>query len=171
MNIQTRTAARELFDAGVSRNEIARRLDLDPATVTRWARSEGLEFDRSSTEQATKAHVVDLVAARIRLAEKMSAVAEEMLDEVNEEYLVFSFGGKDNTYAEHTLPAAPVEVKRSIVVTAGIAFDKLTRIVEKDNGGLGETVGVIELFASNLTAAAEMLRAQGETPLGDDDAA
>ncbi|WP_090710312.1 hypothetical protein [Mycetocola miduiensis] len=163
MNEQTRTEARALFDAGLSRNEIARRLDLDPATITRWARGEGIEFDRSATEAAVKAHTVDLAAARITLAEKMAAVAEKMLDEVDDPYLVYNFGGKENDYNEHLLDTAPVEVKRSIVVTAGIAFDKLTRIVEKSDNGLEQAVGVLDTIAEGFAAAADRYREETTT--------
>ncbi|TFC92053.1 MULTISPECIES: hypothetical protein [Cryobacterium] len=162
MNDQTRALARSLFVSGLSRNEIARQLDLDPATITRWAKAAGLEFDRSATEAAVKAHTIDLAAARIRLAEKMLSASETMLDQIDDEYLVYNFGGKDNTYEEHTLTSAPVEVKRSIVVTAGITFDKLTRIVEKDNGGLEQAVGVLDQIADGFKAAAEKYRS--ETP-------
>jgi len=170
MNEETRAKARELFAAGTSRNRIARELDLDPATVTRWAQSEGLEFDRSETEMATRARTIDLAEARVRLAQKMVVAAEDMLDRLDAPFLVYNFGGKDNTYVEHVLESAPVEVVRNAVTTAGIAFDKVTRIVEKDNGGLEGTLGVLDALAGNLAAAAERLRAEGETPAGDADA-
>lgn len=165
MNPETRKRARELFDAGQSRNAIARELDLDPATVTRWAKAEGLEFDRGATEAATRAHTIDLAAGRTRLAEKMLSAAEDMLDRIDDPYLVYNFGGKDNTYEERTLDTAPVEVRRSIIVTAGITFDKLTRIVEKGTGSTDAAAGVLDQVASALAAAADAIRAEDETPV------
>lgn len=124
--------ARELFDRELSCRAIAKELGVAPSTISRWAKSEGLEFDRAATQAAVKAHTVDLAAVRIRLATKMAAAAEDMLDRLDDPYLVYNFGGKDNDYNEHTLDEAPVEVRRSTVVTAGIAFDKLTRIVDAE---------------------------------------
>lgn len=158
MNDETRRRARELFDAGMSRNAIARELDVDPATITRWAKREGVEFDRSATAAATKAHTIDLAAGRVRLAEKMLAASEAMLDKIDDSYLVYNFGGKDNTYEQQILDSAPVEVRRNIITTAGITFDKLTRIVEKDTGGVDGAVGVLDQVGHALVAAAAALR-------------
>lgn len=158
-----RTEARRLFDAGLSCRAIADNLKVSPSTISRWAKQEGLKFDRSKVEAAVKAHTVDLAAARIRLAEKMSAAAEEMLDHINDPYLVFSFGGKENDYNEHTLDSAPVETRRNIVTTAGIAFDKLTRIVEKSDDGLEDALGVIGTLAVGFEEIARIARATQET--------
>jgi transposase-like protein len=158
MNDETRSRARVLFDEGMSRNSIARELDLDPATVTRWARSEGLEFDRAASAAASKARAVDLAAGRIRLAEKMLAAAEDMLDRIDDEYVVYNFGGKDNTFEQRTLESAPVEVRRNVITTAAITFDKLTRIVERENGGLEQAVGVLDQIAEGFKAAADKYR-------------
>jgi len=85
-----------------------------------------------------------------------------MLDQIDDAYLVYNFDGKKNTYNEHQLESAPVEVKRSIIVTAAITFDKLTRIVERDNGGLEQAQGVLDQLAAGFAATAEQYRA--ETP-------
>lgn len=53
-----------LHAQGLGRNEIARRLGMRPADVTRAAREAGLSFDRAATEKATRAHKADLAAAR-----------------------------------------------------------------------------------------------------------
>lgn len=152
----------KLHAAGHARNEIARRLGISAGSVTNICCAADRTFDRSGTKQATDARQVDLTAGRIRLAEKMLAASEAMLDGIDGEYLVYNFGGKDNDYNEHSLETAPVEVKRNIITTAGITFDKLTRIVEKSDTGLDQAVGVIDTLAAGFTAAAERLRA--ETP-------
>ena len=158
-----RVEARRLYDQGLSCRAIARQLKCSPSTVSRWAEAEGLKFDRAKTAEAVAAHTIDLAASRTLLAQKMIGAAHVLLDSVGKPYTVFNFGGKDNTYAEHSFDTPPVEVQRNIMTTAGIAFDKATRIVEKDNGGLESTVGVLDALAGNLTAAAAMLRAEGET--------
>lgn len=154
--------ARELHAAGKSCNAIARELGCAASTVSRWAKGEGLTFDRSKTADAVKAHTVDLAAGRIRLAEKMLAASEDMLDVIDGPYEVYNFGGKDNTFESRVLDSAPVEVRRNVITTAGITFDKLSRIVERSDTGLDEAVGVIDTLAAGFTAVAERLRA--ETP-------
>ncbi|MGI6878818.1 hypothetical protein [Microbacterium sp. gxy059] len=115
----------------MSRNAIAKEIGYSGATVTNVAKALGLSFDRSSTEAAVKAHRVDLAESRQLLAEKMMREAHAMLDALSQPYEVFNFGGKDNTFNSHTFDTPPVEVKRNVLTTAGIAFDKATRIVEK----------------------------------------
>ncbi len=159
-----RARARELYDLGLSCNQIAKQLGCSPSTVSRWAKSEGLSFDRSKTAAAVEAHTIDLAEERVLLAKDLMVLARAEIAGLKRPYLVFNFGGKDNTYAEHTLQEAPMDVKRSVTMIAGVAFDKATRIVEKDNGGLDDAVGVIDALAGNMAAAAELLRARGETP-------
>jgi len=127
---ETRIEARRLYDEGNGCNAIARLVGFSAARISKWAKEEGLAFDRSQTDLAVRAHVVDLAEARMLLAQKMQVVAHDMLDSLDGGYLVYNFGGKDNTYEEHILASAPVEVVRSSIVTAGIAFDKATKVVE-----------------------------------------
>lgn len=151
-----------LHAEGHARNEIARRVGISAGSVTNICRDAGLTFDRSETKQATEARAVDLAAGRIRLAEKMLAASEDMLDRIDDEYVVYNFGGKDNTFEQRTLDSAPVEVRRNVITTAGITFDKLTRIVEKSDSGLEQAVGVLDTIADGFRAAAEQYRS--ETP-------
>jgi predicted transcriptional regulator len=150
--------ARDLHAGGLSCNAIAKELGCAPSTVSRWAKNAGLSFDRSKTSAAVKAHTIDLAAGRIRLAEKMLQASESMLDKIDEPYLVYNFGGKDNDYNSRVLDSAPVEVRRNVITTAGITFDKLTRIVEKSDTGLEQAHGVLDQIAAGFAAAAERLR-------------
>jgi len=157
-----------LHAEGHSRNEIARRLGISAGSVTNICRASDRAFDRSETKHATEARQIDLAAGRTRLAEKMLAASEDMLDRIDDPYLVFSFGGKENDYNEHKLESAPVEVRRNVITTAGITFDKLTRIVEKDNGGLDQAVGVLDRIADGFRVAAEKYRSESpDEPVGD----
>ena len=153
-----RAQLRTLHGEGLSASAIARKLGVHASTVSRWAKAEGLSFDRSKTAEATAAKSIDLAAARTRLAEKMAARAEQLLDSLDDPYLVYSFGGRDNTYSEHELAKPPVEVVRNAVTTAGITFDKLTRIVEKDPDVSG-AASVVQSLEAGILAAAEVLRA------------
>lgn len=163
---EQRAQVLNLHAQGLPRNDIARQTGVSAGSVTNICRDAGLSFDRSATKQASAARSVDLTAGRIRLAEKMLAASESMLDKIDDPYLVYNFGGADNSYREHTLESAPVEVKRNIITTAGITFDKLTRIVERSDSGLEQAVGVLDTIARGFDAAADRLRAETPTDEG-----
>jgi transposase-like protein len=147
--------AQELFDQGLGCNAIARELGVAASTVSKWAKDSKRSFDRAQVAAANQAHRVDLAAGRIRLAEKMLAAAEAMLDDIDEPYLVYNFGGKDNTYEEHELDTAPVEVRRNIITTAGITFDKLTRVVETSGDGADDAKSMLAQLGRALGIGAE----------------
>lgn len=150
----------DLHKAGHSRNGIARTAGVSAGTVTNVCRAAGLAFDRSKTKDASRAKQVDLTEARLNLAHRMNTAANDMLDMLDRPFKVFNFGGKDNTFAEATLDSPPVEARRTIITSTAIVFDKITRIVEKDNGGLDQAVGVLDQIADGFKAAAEKYRAE-----------
>jgi nucleoid-associated protein YgaU len=161
---QTRTDARRLFDEGYGCNAIARELGFSPARISKWAKDEGLLFDRRQTELAVRAHTIDLAADRLLLAQKMIVNANDSLEMLEGPFEVFNFGGKENDFNSQILDEAPMEARRSAQMIAGVAFDKATRIVEKDNGGLDDAVGVIDDLSAVFKAAADAIRAADETP-------
>lgn len=151
-----------LHSEGKTRNEIARATGVSAGSVTNICRDAGLSFDRSATKHASEARAVDLAAGRIRLAEKMLAASEDMLDVIDGPYEVYNFGGKDNTFESRVLDSAPVEVRRNVITTAAITFDKLTRIVEKSDTGLEQAAGVLDQIADGFAEVAKRYR--DETP-------
>lgn len=159
-----------LHAQGLSRNEIARQAGVSPSSVSKVCAADDRTFDRSQTKDATRAKQVDLAEARMNLAHRMDKAANDMLDMLDKPFTVFNFGGKDNTFASEVLTSVPVDARRTIITSSAIVFDKISRIVEKDNGGLEQTVGVLDALAGNLTAAAALLRAQDDVPVGDGDA-
>ena len=167
---ETRADILRLHSEGLSRNEIARRTGVSAGSVTNVCTENDRTFDRSATKDASEAKRVDLADARMNLAHRMNAAANDMLDMLDKPFTVFNFGGKDNTFSSEVLSSVPVDARRTIITSSAIVFDKISRIVEKDNGGLEQTVGVLDALAGNLTAAAEMLRAQDSVPVGDGDA-
>jgi len=146
-------AAHELFNRGSGRNLIARELGVSKTSVTRWAEENNLKFDRSSTAAAVAAHAVDMAAERIRLVKGMIENADEALESVKGPVIVYSFGGKDNTYEEHELEEAPVSMRREAQTVAAIAVDKLTRIVETDQGAAHAASSVVDKLLGAVTAA------------------
>lgn len=160
---------RELHAAGVSQSKMADQLGVSRSTVANWSRRLGLSFDKTPIVAMNKAAGIDLAAGRLRLAEKMLVAAEAMLDKIDEPYIVYNFGGKDNTYEEHELESAPVEVRRNILTSAAISFDKITRIVEADPD-IGTAEASIRAVMRGLSAAADQLKLDSDTQtlLGDE---
>lgn len=139
-----RAQAKELYDEGYSCNAIARELDASPSTVSRWAKDEGLSFDRSQTELAVRAHMIDMAEDRVLLAKKMIVNASDSLDMLDRPFLVYNFGGKENDYNEQVLDHAPIEARRSAQMIAGVAFDKATKVLEKSNEGIGRAESLVD---------------------------
>lgn len=152
---ETRVEARRLFDEGLGCNAIAREIGIVPSAVSAWAKREGLKFDRAKVLAANKANAADLEEKRLRLAAKMADVAEDALDSLDAPYLVYNFGGKDNEYRDEVLDAAPMDARRTAVTMAGIAFDKASRVVERetDVSGAVSVLGALQAGLGAVVAA------------------
>jgi hypothetical protein len=147
--------ARRLFDIGFGCRAIATELGFSPARISKWAKAEGLSFPgKAQTATATVKREFDMAAARARLAQKMTANADKVLDSLDGPYLVYSFGGKDNTYEEHELVEAPISARREGQTIAAIAFDKLTKAMETDTSGVATAHSLLDTLAAGFAAAA-----------------
>lgn len=146
-----RAQARELYDEGYSCNAIAQKLSASPSTVSRWAKAEGLLFDRSQTEMAVRAHTIDMAADRIVLTKLMMVNAIDSLQMLDHPFEVFNFGGKDNAFNSRTLESAPIEARRSAQMIAGVAFDKATKVVEATPEGLRGAESLIDRLEAGLS--------------------
>lgn len=144
VNDETRAGIVAAHGEGKSRNAIAKQFGVAGGTVTRICADAGLTFDRTQTEIAVRARSVDLAAERLLLSKKMIIAAGDLLDELGAPYLVYNFGGKENDFNSQVLDSAPVDVRRSAVVTAGIAFDKATKVLEKTNDGMGRAESLVD---------------------------
>jgi hypothetical protein len=139
----TRSTGSIAKEHGVSRttvHRIAHEFDLDGA------------WERSQTVNATRARTIDLADARTRLQERWLAKANEGLDRSENPCVVYSFGGMDNHYAEHTLDLPPAGDYRSFVTAAAVATDKMLALAKHDLGGAGvdEAKGLILGMAEGL---------------------
>lgn len=110
---------------GLPRNEIARRAKRSGSTISGIAKAEGLEFgQRTRVAAATQARTVDNRARRAELAAKLLDKANQALEEMDKPHLAFAFGGKDNIYREHKLPAPPTADKRNLMQIASTALGR-----------------------------------------------
>jgi hypothetical protein len=156
--VRARVAA--LHAQGMGRNAIAAELGLGTSTVTRIAKALGLDFSRAQTAVAVQARAVSLADMRTRLAEKMADIADEQLDRARKPYRVYAFGGAENIFNEELLDEPPAEVVRTLVATAAMAFDKVTKYLEKDTSGVETAHSLLDTLAAGFAAAA----ATYETP-------
>lgn len=123
---------RELHGQGLSSSAIAGELGVSQSTISRHARRLGLSFDRSKTKAATEAKVVDAKAKRAQLANDLLDDAAKIRAQLWDRCRVFSFGGRDNSYAEewHDRPDFAAQLK--IMQTVGVAVEKVLRIEAHD---------------------------------------
>jgi hypothetical protein len=128
----TATAAPE---QKLTRNEIARRRNVSPATVTKIAKDAGLTeaFDRSQTINATRARQFDAALERSVLIERMYGVAGRMLDRVESPYTQVISGPAGAEFVTTKLP--PLRDAQAGMSSAAIAIDKAARLEDRQGDG------------------------------------
>lgn len=147
---------KQLNAQGVGRNEAARRLGKSVSAVYRASNRLGLNWNRERTAMAVAAFQEDMKERRAQLASDLLDDAERMRAQLFEAYMVYSFGGRDNTFASETLEEMPPSEKRALMNAIGTALDKSLRLSEFDSesnldrakavlGGLGKALA--EAFA------------------------
>lgn len=135
---ETDREVRELHAEGHGRNEIARRLQRSGRTISIIADRLGLSFDRTATEEATRARMADLAEKRALLAEALTDDALRLTEQLWQPSKVFNIGGKDNVYTEQDVPEPPADAKRALMTAAGQAIDRSLKLCppETDAEGL-----------------------------------
>lgn len=118
----------DLHATGMSLHAIAAEMQRSKQTVNLYAKRQGLTFDRSKTAKATEARKVDAAARRVNLEERYLIEAENLLDQLHEEAVVYSFGGADNIYREHTLDKPTYADQRNIMQASSIATTAANRL-------------------------------------------
>ncbi len=128
------TRLTELHAAGKSLSFIATDMQRSKETISRHSDRLGLSFDRGVTAKAAEAKHVDNKARRAALEERLLIEADKVIDQMWSETLVFSFGGKDNTYEEHTLDRPTYSDQKAIVQTAATALNAANKLHEMNAG-------------------------------------
>lgn len=149
----------KLHAAGLGRNEIARNIRRNVASVTKIANELGLSFDRSATRAATAAKVFDAKARRAQLMQDLIADAEKLRAEIWQPCEYVDHGGKDFDEARWTLPTPTAADKLKLMQAARTALDGSLRIEVHDaDGGAGESNSMLDALAAGLGAAYEQLK-------------
>lgn len=106
-----------LCKQGHTCNAIAQQVGVSSSTVSNVAKSIGHRFAQSNLARAHEARSAYSAERRAALAARATERAEEILAKMSGEYLVFNFGGRDNTYEEHVLEQPPTEALRAMAQT------------------------------------------------------
>ncbi len=134
----------ELITGGMRRNAIARELQIAPSSVSAIARDEGLTFDRANqTASATAARAHDLKVRRLELIDELMSKAADHLVAIDQPFLAFSFGGKENTYAERTLDRPPTGDLLNLHRAASIALKDARELIHDDDEGVAEAESML----------------------------
>lgn len=132
----------DLAVAGMGRNEIARELGVAAATVSSVCERAGVAFDRRSTEQATRARVLDAKAKRAEMLEQQLTIQwltqQRMLDVLE----------RRGTWP--TLVKAPMGSQE----TRRLAYIPADDFVKTQNG-LSSGMAVVNRIEETLNPAAE----------------
>ncbi|WSX29608.1 helix-turn-helix domain-containing protein [Streptomyces sp. NBC_00984] len=138
-----RRAVRRHHAAGMTRNDIARKIKRSPSTVSKLAADMGLTFDRAAeVATATAVRKADLDARRTELAATLHAVAEREIGRMTQPQLYFEWGGSMHSYAERMQPEPTPADRRTMMATAGAALDRSLKLVppKTDPGEQGRSV-------------------------------
>ena len=158
---QERQRITDLHAEGWSLSRIALDLGRSKSTVGKYARAEGLQWTSTRTAAATAAVVQSSREKRAILEGRFLDEAGLLMDQLHKPHTVFSFGGRDNTYAEHELPEPDVAAKRSLIAAAKTSVDSALRLAEVDAGhtGAADARGILGAFAAGLQQAYDSLPA------------
>lgn len=156
---------KELHAQGLGRNEIARRVDRAWSVTSRICREEGLTFDRASVKEANVAMRADMEQMRLKLAYAMLDKAQELIESLDDEFVAFNFGGKDNTFESEVLAGPPPDAIRNIMTSAAIAAQRSMELTkfDADREDTEDTASVFSEVVAGIRKMAAVL--DGETPM------
>jgi hypothetical protein len=147
----------------LSRNDIARKHKRAEGTITNIARDAGLTdaFDRTETENATRARTADLAARRTQLASDLLDDTERLRKRSWSKYVHVANGSEG--LETITLDLPPLSEVRNAYTSVGICVDKHLALVKANTGtGDAEARSMLGALAAGLGAAYEQLTTEGD---------
>lgn len=158
-----------LHAQGKGRNEIARLVDRAQRTVSVICAEEGLVFDVSMTEDATRHRVAQLAALRADTAVDLHLDALKLTQQMWEPAVVFNFGGKENSYNERLVEEPPTGDKKNLMVAAGVALEKSLKLVPPaDGSGTEDARSMVGQLITGLTAIHRAQQQEAEQATEDE---
>jgi hypothetical protein len=139
--------------AGMNRRAIALKHGLSTSTVTLIARDAAHTFDRGTTVAATKVRIADMAAARADLAAALLKAATDEIELLGRPCVEFNFGGKDNTYNEHTFDKPTNGARAVILGNVNKAIASHLALVKHDaDPGLPAVRSLLDVMAMGIQA-------------------
>lgn len=123
---------RALHGEGKTRNDIARELKRSASTITKACTNMGLSFDRTATKAATEAKVADAKARRAEIMNGLLDDVQRLRAQLFAPAIVFSFGGKENSYNERPVDEPPARDKRDLMGSISLALNASLRLDDHD---------------------------------------
>lgn len=158
-----------LHAEGKGRNEIARLTGRAQRTVSVICAEEGLVFDASMTEDATRHRVAQLAALRADTAVDLHLDALRLTQQMWEPATIYNFGGKDNTYRDKQVNEPPSGDKKNLMSAAGIALEKSLRLVPPaDDSGTNGARSMVGDLITGLTAIHRAQQQEAEQTTEDE---
>lgn len=140
----------EAVEAGRTRNDIARSFERSPSTISKIASDEGLSFDRSQTQAATKAKQADNRAWRAEFITKLQDDAEHLRKRFRSPITYFDLDGRTGGVAQVTLDEPTPADQRNLAGSLKMILDSMVNIERVDKPGAGH--GIAEQLVENLAA-------------------
>lgn len=137
--------------------KLAERYGISPTAIRRIRDEFGLispEEARAKTKNGARALAASNAERRAMIAKRLLDEAERALDDMSEPALMRSFGGKDNTYAEHLMDEPDFAGRRTLMTIVGIALDKAL-VIEKFDAESG-AASDFELFQRWIAGGGEV---------------
>lgn len=151
-----------LIRSGLKRNDIVEQTGRGGATITRIAKSIGWDWmsiadarTQTTLARAHEARSAYSAERRAVIAATFTERAEQLLADMEREFVAFNFGGKDNTYAEHAMDRPPVDARFTMVRAAREAMRTVLEIDRHDQVTSGEGKSMIERLVEGLAQVAE----------------
>lgn len=135
---------------GETLHSIAKNIGRSKGSISAKATALGLTWERTRTAKAAQAHAIDAKARRAALQVNLLSDAERLRAQLWEQATVFNFGGKDNTYEEHTLDKPPFADQLKIMQATGIAVDRSLKLADYDTGGAEHVRSLLAGLAEQL---------------------
>ncbi len=125
-----------LYDA-LPYRQIANQTGVSVGTVRAVAARNNVDTsDRvAHVEQAATMNKARGAERRNALIERLYAQADRLMDQMDQPTLVYSFGGKENTYNEHTITEPTFADKRNIMQSVGIALQRANDLELRNSEG------------------------------------
>lgn len=129
---ELRQAVIDDLPSGMSCRAIAERNGVSADWVSKLAKTVGHRWGAKHTAAAAAVNREYGAEHRALLRRMFQQRAQQLLDEFNEPYLAFSFGGRDNEYNEHRFDTPPIEARRQMIQAAATAVKEARALDEHD---------------------------------------